>query len=373
MSGPAQIGDYIWRPSADLTFSLVAGLLRLFLPQLVSDRASMALGGPNFVVTIGLGCTGWEGTALMFVFSVAWLCVRRREFRFPRALLLVPAALLAMWISNAVRITILILIGVAGAPGVAMNGFHSEAGWIAFNCVALGFAVATRKVSWLATQAPAPPSQKPFARSSTAAYLLPFLAILATAMISRSASGGFEWLYPLRLITAAAVLWFFRSKYAELNWRFGWSSLVFGSAAFAIWLTLERLSGTHTDNGIASGMTSWPSAARITWLVCRTAAAVTTVPVAEELAFRGFLIRHLIPSDLELHSSRSYTNFSVVISSTAFGLLHGSHWFAAIMAGLLYAMAFCRHGRIGDAVVAHVTTNALLVAWVLWSGKWSIW
>jgi exosortase E/protease (VPEID-CTERM system) len=369
------VGNLIWnwRPATDLTFQFVRALLHLFLPQVIADRASMTIGSPSFAVTIAAPCAGWEGIALMLVFSVSWLCVRRREYRFPRALLLIPAALAAMWIANAARIAVLILIGVAGAPDVAMNGFHSQAGWIAFNCVALGFAAASGKVLWFTVQTASPPSRKPLAKSSTAAYLLPFLAILAAAMISRAASGGVEWLYPLRLAAGAAVLWFFRAKYAELDWRSGWPALVLGSSALAIWLALDRFSGTHTDNGIVAGLASWPGSVRIAWLACRTAAAVTTVPIAEELAFRGYLIPHLIPGGLQSLHPRRYTYLAVAISSIAFGLLHGNHWLAATIAGLLYAVAFCRRGRIGDAVVAHATTNVLLIAWILWSGNWSSW
>jgi hypothetical protein len=32
-----------------------------------------------------------------------------------------------------------------------------------------------------------------------------------------------------------------------------------------------------------------------------------------------------------------------------------------------------RRGSIGDAVVAHATTNALLAVWVLWGGNWQFW
>ena len=46
---------------------------------------------------------------------------------------------------------------------------------------------------------------------------------------------------------------------------------------------------------------------------------------------------------------------------------------AGILAGLLYATAFLRRGRIGDAVVAHALTNAMLAAWVLWTGSWYLW
>ncbi len=35
------------------------------------------------------------------------------------------------------------------------------------------------------------------------------------------------------------------------------------------------------------------------------------------------------------------------------------------MAGVAYAWAMLRRGKIGDAVIAHATTNALLAAYVL--------
>jgi len=40
---------------------------------------------------------------------------------------------------------------------------------------------------------------------------------------------------------------------------------------------------------------------------------------------------------------------------------------------LLYAGAFLRRGKIGDAVIAHATTNALLAGLVLFSGRWYLW
>ncbi len=375
--------DLAWKPSLDATFYLVKGFLHLFLPQVVADRPTMTIGSPKFHVVITPWCAGYEGTALMLVFSVAWLAYFRREFRFPRALLLIPAGLALVWFSNVLRITFLILIGVAGAPDVAIGGFHSQAGWIAFNCIALSFAVLTRHVPWFASATFA--SNKIASDSlvskksthavhdATAAYLTPFLAILAAAMISRAASGGFEWLYPLRFVAAAGALWFFRSEYMKLDWRFGWFSVIAGCAVFGIWLGLDVMTGTHAPSAIAAGLASLPAAARIAWLVFRTTAAVVTVPIAEELAFRGFLIRRLSSADFESLSPRHYTYIAVLISSVAFGLLHGERWIAGTIAGLIYAAAFLRRGRIGDAVIAHATTNALLAVFVLVAGKWDLW
>jgi exosortase E/protease (VPEID-CTERM system) len=333
----------------------------------------MSIGSPSFSVTIYPGCSGWEGTALMLVFIIWWLCVLHREFRFPQALLLVPAALVTMWISNSVRIAVLILIGLYGAPNVAMGGFHSEAGWIAFNCVALSFAVASRKVRWFTVRSLEPSVQEALVTSTTAAYLMPFLVILAVGMISRAVSSGFEWLYPLRLISGAAALWFFRSKYSEMDWNFDWFPIGLGGVVFLIWLALSSFSGNQTDHVIPSSLAVLPASLRIAWILCRITAAVFTVPLAEELAFRGFLIRRLIWRDFDALDPQAYTFLSVVISSIVFGLLHGSHWPAGTVAGLLYALAFLRRGRIGDATVAHATTNGCLAIWVLWTDDWSLW
>jgi exosortase/archaeosortase family protein len=66
-------------------------------------------------------------------------------------LILIPAGVAAIYLLNAVRVTALILIGNAGAPQIALGGFHSQAGWIAFNVVALGLSVASRRVAWFTT------------------------------------------------------------------------------------------------------------------------------------------------------------------------------------------------------------------------------
>jgi CAAX prenyl protease-like protein len=174
-------------------------------------------------------------------------------------------------------------------------------------------------------------------------------------------------------VAAGAVLWFFRSTYAKLDWHFGGFSVLAGCAVFGIWLGLDSMSGAHAPNAIAVGLAALPSAARISWLVFRTAAAVITVPIAEELAFRGFLIRRISSADFESLDPRYYTYVAVLVSSVAFGLLHGDRWLAGTLAGVIYAVAFLRRGRIGDAVAAHATTNALLAVFVLVAGKWDLW
>jgi exosortase E/protease (VPEID-CTERM system) len=362
----------LWKPTTTLTFELVRLLLGPLAGKVIDNPATKTIGTQKFAVEIASGCSGLEGVGLMLIFSVLWLWFFRSDFRFPRALLLIPVGVCVIFLLNAVRIATLILIGDAGARTVALGGFHSQAGWIAFNGVALGLASMANRVPWLSSgRQPAAAVDRVVTPPD--AYLAPFLAILAASMISRATSGSFEWTYPLRFVAAAGALLLFRRKYASIDWRFGWAAPVAGVLVFALWIELDRFAGPHVESGVPASLAASPAAARITWLVLRILAAVITVPIAEELAFRGFLLRRLISADFESISLQRWSFLAVVGSSVAFGLLHGDRWIAGTIAGLLYAGAQKWRGRIGDAVVAHGITNALLAIWVLWGGHWSLW
>jgi CAAX prenyl protease-like protein len=103
------------------------------------------------------------------------------------------------------------------------------------------------------------------------------------------------------------------------------------------------------------------------------AAAVVTVPIAEELAFRGYMARRLLDREFELVPFTQLNAFSIAASSLVFGILHGQHWVLGILAGAGYAAVLKRRGRFGDAVAAHATSNLLLAAWVLARGDWAQW
>jgi CAAX prenyl protease-like protein len=100
---------------------------------------------------------------------------------------------------------------------------------------------------------------------------------------------------------------------------------------------------------------------------------VVTVPIAEELAFRGYLARRFISRKFDGVPFTGLTALSIVLSSAAFGLMHGQHWIVGTLAGLAFAGALRWRGRMGDAVVAHAVSNLLLAAWVLGTGDWGQW
>ena len=143
-----------------------------------------------------------------------------------------------------------------------------------------------------------------------------------------------------------------------------------GIGVFAVWLVLEPLArATTTDGGpFSQGPPGWLAV----WLAVRIAGSVITVPLAEELAFRGYLTRRLQALDFEQVPAGKFTWISFVASSLLFGLLHG-RWLAGTVAGMAYALAYYRRGRLADAVMAHAITNALIAAYVLATQSWSLW
>jgi exosortase E/protease (VPEID-CTERM system) len=365
------------KPLISVTVRLVRILLSPFVSDLKVDPATGNLMSHRFHVIVTSECSGLEGAGMMLVFTVAWLYFFRKECRFPRVLFLVPLCIVVTWLLNSVRLAGLFLIGYAGAPGIAMGGFHSQAGWIAFCTIAFAFTlVLNRAPVLMKSGAPLP---KPTARkidTTTTYYLVPFLTILAASMVTHAASDGFEWLYPLRFVAAASVLWYFRREYGRLDWRISWAAPLVGCVAFAMWLGLDAAAAHGTVVGSSAmgvRLASLVPAARKVWIIVRTLAASVTVPIAEELAFRGFLLRRLISQNFEAVSPRDMTWLAILVSSVAFGILHGNRWFAGTFAGVLYALAFRHRGRMGDAVAAHAITNAMLAGWVLLTGNWGLW
>ena len=147
-----------------------------------------------------------------------------------------------------------------------------------------------------------------------------------------------------------------------------------GVGVFLAWIAIDRLwNGASSGVGEPSALLAASPFVRTAWIALRAAAAITTVPLAEELAFRGFLMRRFMSADFETISLQRVTWFALIASSVVFGLLHGGLWIAGIFAGLVFGLVLKRKGSMGDAVAAHALANAMLAAYVLYYGKWQLW
>jgi exosortase E/protease (VPEID-CTERM system) len=367
-----EISEDLWQPLARWTLWVVYGLLHLFCRQPVCEPENVAVGTPTFTVGIADSCSGYQGIGLICVFLGTYLWLFRSSLRFPHAWLLLPVGILLAWFSNAIRLTALILIGTWGSREVALGGFHSHAGWMAFLVVSLGLVTLASRLRYF-TQDDSPRAALP-ADNPTAAYLVPLLALLATIMVTAAFTSGFDQYYPLRILVVVAALWTYRRYYTGFRWGRSWLALALGTAVFALWLALEIFRPPHPqDATFLQEFKSHTWLSQMMWLVCRVVGSVVTVPLAEELAFRGYLTRRLIAADFQTMPLGRFSWLSFLLSSVAFGVLHGDRWFAGVLAGMAYALALYRRGSLGDAIVAHATSNALIAVYVLATGSWSLW
>jgi CAAX prenyl protease-like protein len=201
---------------------------------------------------------------------------------------------------------------------------------------------------------------------------MPFVTLGGITMLTQAFTSGFDILYPVRVVCVAAVLVALRRAYPIAGWRFSFVPVAIGAVAFAAWMALAPGVGPAdlaAERNPAQLGQPWAAL----WLLFRVAGSTITVPIAEELFFRGFLIRRCIDADADSVPAGRLTWFAFTISSVAFGALHGQAWLAGIVAGMLFAAALAWRGRLADAVVAHATTNALLSGYVIATGSWTQW
>ncbi len=357
----------LWDPLGQWTLWTVNSLLRLLQRDIVCEPNSFLVGTQSFAVQIEPVCCGYEGIGLTLAFVSCYLALFRRDLRFPHALLLLPLGAILIWFANACRITALILIGTWWSPAVALGGFHSQAGWLAFNAVAVGSLFLAHRTRLFCLTSPCSGAIAPSSRSSTA-YLFPMLVLVTISMATAAFANGFDWLYPARVIVTAGVLWYFRYDYPQMEWS--WVAIGIGAAVFGVWLAMTPAA---SDEGLPKAFTALPTYLASLWIVFRVIGASIVVPLAEELAFRGYLTRRLIASRFDSLPMGQFTWLSFIGSSVLFGAMHGENWLAGTVAGAAFAIALYRRRQLSDAILAHGTTNALLALYVLLSNKWSFW
>jgi exosortase E/protease (VPEID-CTERM system) len=374
------VTEGLWDPLRQATMNLVALMVQAIAPDAVFVPEQLIVGTQRFWVRILSECAGYEGIGLIWVFLSAYLVTCRDQLRFPRALLLIPIGTVVVWLANALRLTVLIAIGTWISEDIALGGFHAYSGSLLFSAVALALVFAARRSSYFAADTVATGADREVGQAiaghdATAAYLVPFLAIVATQMLSGAASSGastFDVLYPLRVAATVAALVYYRRIYRDIRWTCSWVAVAVGVGVFALWMALEPTADAAREAAFADALHALPAAAMGFWLVVRVVGAVVTVPIAEELAFRGYLTRRLIDPEFERVALGTFTPLAFVVSSLLFGVMHG-RWLAGTLAGMAYALVLYRRGELGDAIAAHAITNALLAAYVLTTGRWLLW
>src|SRR4029079_16342031 len=85
----------------------------------------------------------------------------------------------------------------------------------------------------------------------------------------------------------------------------------------------------------------------------------------------GYLHRALIARQFETVAPGKCTWAAFLISTILFAIMH-ERWLSAPIAGAVYAIVMYRTNRVSDAIVAHAASNALIAAWAIIWGQWSL-
>jgi len=370
-----------WDELAGVTLQVSHWILELYEPGVILDTEKRLLGIGDFSVVIYGPCSGYEGISLVLTALPIYLWIFRRELRFPNALLLVPLGVAAIWLFNALRIALLVSLGAHLSPDIAVQGFHSQAGWVGFLCVTLGCIALSRKVAFFSAAGrslhePARGDDGAAAESATdrradgsLAYLAPFMAMLAANILAAAFSPHDQWLYAVKVIAIAGALWWFRGSYMPLVAGASWRAVAAGLAVGVAWIATDPGRGEATALGL--WIAALPAGAAALWLSLRALGSVALVPIAEELAFRGFLARWLVSTRFESVGFGEFRALGFFGSSVAFGLMH-QRWLAAFLAGAVYALLMYRSRRLSDPIVAHAVTNGAIMGWAVAAGQWSL-
>lgn len=228
--------SWLWEPMSRMTLEVVAILLGLMGHEVISFPDELVVGTPFYDVFIDRPCSGYEGIGLIIVLLGFYLFYFRKSLRFPNALSLLPIGVVLIWVANSIRIAALISVGTWLSPEIAEGGFHSAAGWFLFCIITLGLVAISRRSAWFALDGG---RSKGSLRTPEGAFLLPLLFLIATGLGSGLFSSGFDYLYPLRVLTPLIPLWIFRSYYVGLRWSWSWTPILLGVVVFALWVALE--------------------------------------------------------------------------------------------------------------------------------------
>ncbi|WP_187394069.1 exosortase E/protease, VPEID-CTERM system [Oceaniovalibus sp. ACAM 378] len=368
------IGDMlfpIWHMDGvrDVTFAAVVWLSSQIGLMLISDPTGYVLGQGDFFVKVNQSCSGVEGLALTTIFMTGYMALFRKQIRLMRVALILPLALALSWMLNVVRISLLLWIGVNVSPVLAVESFHSHAGWLMFSLLSLAIIASVQSIRWFhrqpAERTPATHTDlPPILKDWNIARIFPFGVFMFTALLASTFFEDPALAYPLRFAAILGALWLFRAHLIDLPWRFSGAAMIAGAGIAAYWIATGNPEQLGEGKSFLAGLSSSFVAL---WIVTRIVGTTLLVPILEELFFRSYLLERFGASRGTLG-----VLIAVAVSTIAFAALH-DRWLAAAIAGCIFAVLALRpKGHLVDAILAHMVANGAIAVWAALSGNWSM-
>lgn len=187
-------------------------------------------------------------------------------------------------------------------------------------------------------------------------------------------------IYPIKaLCVLALIAWLWR-RLPRFQLKAPLASIGVGIVVFLLWVGLDPylpwLEGTRLTFPPRAGGTNpaamAPPMLAWSWIAVRILGGAVAVPIAEELFWRGWLMRWLIDEDFTRLEIGAWKPKAFAITTAAFAIVH-PQVFVALIVGAIYGWWVVRTKSLWDVVLAHGVTNLILYAWVAATGTWHFW
>jgi CAAX prenyl protease-like protein len=158
-------------------------------------------------------------------------------------------------------------------------------------------------------------------------------------------------------------------------------SIALGIAVCVLWVGPEIVfPGYHNgwlfSNSVIGHPNSTATAAQksdIVFIVFRILVSVITVPILEELFWRGWVMRWLINRDFTAVPLGTYDAQAFWLVAALFASEHGSFWDVGLLTGVIYNWWMLRTKSMWDCILMHAVTNGCLAWYVLHYDQWMYW
>jgi CAAX prenyl protease-like protein len=220
-------------------------------------------------------------------------------------------------------------------------------------------------------------------------HVVPFVAWIFLMQVLGDPAG---WKYALRSVLCLGLFlslkpW--RFDYPPLRLKNLPLALAVGVFVFGFWILFEtdfmaRFEWIHRAYLTVGTQMPWKLAPpleqvryapdQIGWplSLVRLAGSALVISFIEEFFWRGWLYRWSQKEDFLSVPHERLDWSALLIMSLMFASVH-HQWVAAFFCGICYGLLYIRTRDIWAAGIAHAVTNALLGAYVLWSGKYEFW
>lgn len=216
-------------------------------------------------------------------------------------------------------------------------------------------------------------------------YVLPFAIYLGLTQLAARGGSSYPMLYAVAVAcTGIATLVCLRREQPLVVHGRVMVGVAAGLLGIALWIALASL---RLEQAVAAYLPNWiapapragfnpfselPPLAAWTFVVLRIAGLAILVPLVEELFWRGFLARWLVPAEWRSVPIGRFTTTSFLLVTLLFTLAHPEWLAAAVYCTLLNALLWWKRD-LWQCVVAHATSNAVLAAYVISSQAWWLW